>query len=35
ASMRFTIEVTDAKQLDKLIGRLRQLSEVIDVRRSR
>jgi GTP pyrophosphokinase len=33
ASMRFTIEVATAAQLDKLITKLRQLPEVLDVRR--
>ncbi|MGB5834609.1 MAG: bifunctional (p)ppGpp synthetase/guanosine-3',5'-bis(diphosphate) 3'-pyrophosphohydrolase [Thiohalocapsa sp.] len=35
ASMRFTIEVADAVQLDRLTNKLRQLPDVIDVRRSR
>jgi GTP pyrophosphokinase len=34
ASMRFTIEVATAAQLDKLISKLRQLPDVLDVRRS-
>ncbi|MGD8206618.1 MAG: bifunctional (p)ppGpp synthetase/guanosine-3',5'-bis(diphosphate) 3'-pyrophosphohydrolase [Thiohalocapsa sp.] len=34
ASMRFTLEVTDAGQVDRLIGKLRQLPDVIDARRS-
>jgi GTP pyrophosphokinase len=35
ATMRFTIEVANAEQLDKLIGKLRQLPDVLQVRRSR
>jgi GTP pyrophosphokinase len=34
ASMRFTIEVANAEQLDKVLNKLRQLPDVIDVRRS-
>jgi GTP pyrophosphokinase len=35
ASMRFTIEVADAEQLDKVIAKLRQLPDLIEVRRAR
>ena len=35
ASMRFTIEVANAEQLDKVIAKLRQLPDLIEVRRSR
>ena len=35
ATMRFTIEVATADQLDKLISKLRQLPDVLQVRRSR
>jgi len=35
ATMRFTIEVANAELLDQLIGKLRQLPDVLQVRRSR
>jgi GTP pyrophosphokinase len=35
ATMRFTIEVGNAEQLEKLVGKLRQLPDVLQVRRSR
>jgi GTP pyrophosphokinase len=34
ASMRFTVEVSDIGQLDQVCGKLRQLTDVIEVRRS-
>ena len=34
ASMRFTVEVSDVDQLEQVCGKLRQLTDVIEVRRS-
>jgi GTP pyrophosphokinase len=34
ASMRFRVEVSDTDQLEQVCAKLRQLSDVIEVRRS-
>jgi GTP pyrophosphokinase len=34
ASMRFSVEVSDVEQLERVCGKLRQLTDVLEVRRS-